>query len=557
MTFLPIVARELRVVARRPATYWSRMVVAAVMLVVASWVFVVWHRDTSAAQATAMFGTLAGGMVFVGAISGIAATADSLSSEKRDGTLGLLFLTPLRGYDVVLGKLCVGSLTVLYGMLGVTPILALPLLLGGVSSMEFVRMALLMVNTMLLSLSVGICISSISRDEKRARGAALLVMLAFAAGFPLVGAFLEGEYRFRGLAQWFLVFSPGYTFARAWDKAQTWSWVGYWTSMGTQHVLTWCFLLLACWLTPRTWQDRAVQKKWRWSNLLGSGASRGDDETMAFRRRLLDTNAFWWLTVRPLWRPLLVWAGIILPTALWLGFAMKYPDDMFDPAMFVVMALVWNGILKAWIASEATRQIAVDRKSGSIELLLSTALTTSDITDGLWRSLRRQFGGPLIVVLIAECVLLIVGTREIWGEEEKQLWVAVWLCGMGMLVADAVALYAVGLWQSAAAKGPAEAAGGTAFRVLALPWILYLMAGALLAVADVLGLRVEFPSPEWAVLVGGWLLIGLIVDLYFGLRAWRAVQSSFRETAATTPRSRGLGRFWGRLFGSAQPAAGR
>ena len=29
-------------------------------------------------------------------------TADSLSAEKREGTLGLLFLTDLRGYDVVL-----------------------------------------------------------------------------------------------------------------------------------------------------------------------------------------------------------------------------------------------------------------------------------------------------------------------------------------------------------------------------------------------------------------------------------------------------------------------
>jgi hypothetical protein len=136
--------------------------------------------------------------------------------------------------------------------------------------------------------------------------------------------------------------------------------------------------------------------------------------------------------------------------------------------------------------------------------------------------------------------------------EDHRLWVAVWLCGMTMLVADVVALYAVGLWQSAAAKGPTEAAGGTAFRILALPWILYLLAGALLAVADALHLMRSWslPNPEWVVFLGGWLLIGLAVDFFFGLRAWRAMQSKFREVAATAVRPRGWGQLLGRLVGS-------
>jgi hypothetical protein len=60
-------------------------------------------------------------------------TADALSEEKREGTLGLLFLTDLKGYDVVLGKLLATSLTSFYGVLAIVPPLSIPLLLGGVT----------------------------------------------------------------------------------------------------------------------------------------------------------------------------------------------------------------------------------------------------------------------------------------------------------------------------------------------------------------------------------------------------------------------------------------
>ena len=69
-------------------------------------------------------------------LSGVWFTADCLSEEKREGTLGLLFLTDLKGYDVVLGKLVATSLNGLYAVLAAVPILALPLLMGGVAPGE-------------------------------------------------------------------------------------------------------------------------------------------------------------------------------------------------------------------------------------------------------------------------------------------------------------------------------------------------------------------------------------------------------------------------------------
>ena len=105
--------------------------------------------------ALVLFGILTGGGVLYCLFCGVRLTADCLSEEKREGTLGLLFLTDLKGYDVVLGKLAATSLNSFYGVLAVVPMLALPLLLGGVTPGEFWRMALVALNTLFFSLARG------------------------------------------------------------------------------------------------------------------------------------------------------------------------------------------------------------------------------------------------------------------------------------------------------------------------------------------------------------------------------------------------------------------
>ena len=52
-----------------------------------------------------LFYTLSSFTFFYCAMSGIWVTSDCISEEKGEGTLGLLFLTDLKGYDVVFGKL--------------------------------------------------------------------------------------------------------------------------------------------------------------------------------------------------------------------------------------------------------------------------------------------------------------------------------------------------------------------------------------------------------------------------------------------------------------------
>src|SRR5206468_12050700 len=105
MRFLPIVARELRVAARRHGTYAIRLLAAAAALTVTLWLCLLpTLGQPPSALGKSLFTALSIMAFAYCLLIGPFLTADCISSEKRDGTLGLLFLTDLRGFDVVLGR---------------------------------------------------------------------------------------------------------------------------------------------------------------------------------------------------------------------------------------------------------------------------------------------------------------------------------------------------------------------------------------------------------------------------------------------------------------------
>src|ERR1700733_7275568 len=99
MTFPPIVERELGVAARQTATYRNRMLtpIAIAGLGVAK-VYITSALNGTAVVGFDVFHTLSTLTVAFCVIEGARKTADCISSEKREGTLGLLFLTDLKGY---------------------------------------------------------------------------------------------------------------------------------------------------------------------------------------------------------------------------------------------------------------------------------------------------------------------------------------------------------------------------------------------------------------------------------------------------------------------------
>jgi ABC-type transport system involved in cytochrome c biogenesis permease component len=121
MTVLPVIARELRVSARQPFTYYLRVLgVTALLLMSLLFGLQVGFEPTFGRE---LFGALH--RTLFGAIWVLVPmlTADCISRERREGTLGLLFLTPLKGTDIVVAKAVAQGLRAITLGLAVLPVL--------------------------------------------------------------------------------------------------------------------------------------------------------------------------------------------------------------------------------------------------------------------------------------------------------------------------------------------------------------------------------------------------------------------------------------------------
>src|SRR5882672_9361698 len=178
MSVLPIVRRELRVAARKRSTFWLRVASAITAVVLGSGCLLLggWQGIGTAQMGSSLFYLLTWTCLAAALSAGLFFTSDCLSEEKREGTLGFLFLTDLRGYDVVLGKLLATSLRGFYALLAVLPILAITQLMGGITGAQYWKSALALVNGLFISLAAGMLVSAVSRDSQKALGGTLLLL---------------------------------------------------------------------------------------------------------------------------------------------------------------------------------------------------------------------------------------------------------------------------------------------------------------------------------------------------------------------------------------------
>src|ERR1017187_2384803 len=461
MIFLPIVARELRVAARRRGTYRMRLTLAFGALLTGAVIFVATVGSSAQQTGQYIFQGLSWLCLLYCLLGGRRWTADCLSEEKREGTLGLLFLTDLKGYDVVLGKLTATSLAGFYGLLAVFPMLAIPLLLGGITSGEFWRIVLVLVDTFLFSLAVGVFGSALRRDHRRAMAANFMLLLLFIAAGPACAAAIGSFTPAHRFVPELLFSCPAFALYLSADSVYTLQSELFWCSVGIIHGLTWLLLLLASWIAPHSWRDQptgAGVRRWRafWQACsYGRAAPR-----QAFRRRLLDVNAFYWLAARARPKPVQVWIFLGLMAGWWLAGRVFAGAAWHDELVLITTAILLNTTLKLWVVIEAGQRLAEDQKSGALELLLSSPLRVRDILRGQLLALRRQFLWPLLVIIALEFCFM----RELHGRSLDPKVVPVWTDRMLLLVGDLVALSWVAMASALTAKNQNQEIGRASCR---------------------------------------------------------------------------------------------
>jgi hypothetical protein len=527
MTFLPIVERELLVASRRHSTYSTRLLVALVAIVIGIFFYIANLRTPKHLLAGYIFHGLSVLALLYCLVAGRRSTADCLSEEKREGTLGLLFLTKLTGYDVVLGKLAATSLNSFFCLLAIFPVLAVPLLMGGITNGEFWRMVLVLVNTFFFSLAVGIFSSALSNNARRAMGANFLWFLLLGFTLPACGLAIAYFTRSRLLIDQLFYCCPVFPFYVTFAGLYSSQSDHFWWSIAIVHAMTWLLIIIASRILPRIWQDRPAEKgkirlRDRWQTFVyGNPAKR-----KAHRKRLLDINPFLWLAARAWFKPIGPWLGLAIIASWWFGVRAILDSNWRDEMLCFTTALLLNALLKLWVAVEAGQRLADDQKLGALELLLSTPLTVRDILLGQFLALRRQFLGPLIFVFVVQLTLTfaLASAAPLYSSRTRAFGYASLL----LLAADLVALFWVAIASALTAKNPNQASINTILRILILPWVAWLTIVTITNVWLMLHGSNE-PSAEFYLYL--WFWLGLIADAAFGLPAWWLVRTRFRQLA--------------------------
>jgi len=452
MEFFPVAAREARVAARKIFSYDFRSLLAGVFVAVAF--RRIFAPVPGGPTGPPLLDTL-GLMAFLYAtIAGAFKTFDSLAREKREGTLGLLLLTDLKPFQILFGKLLSSSALTVFGLLAFLPILSLPLILGGVTFDQFVRLAFSLVTALFLSMSWGLYISAAARNYVAALTGAAILVAVFAFAPLRLATSLNASLTTFPLDLATCLFSPTLPFVLAFtvdpDLVQF-----FWPAVACNLILTAGWISTAVMILPSRCHDAPGKNKWLEiiSRRLHEFRFGNPQERARIRKRLLRTNPLFWLASRERIGSLGLIATCVI--ALLAGEFFKVPQlGLFLASIAILFRM----------AHVSAHSISEDQKNGALELLLSTSLPAEEIVYGLNRAMLRRFIAPVALVLIWPWFFIV--------PKADALFTTLLVCSSMLLLATWVTLSWVGPW-FALRKSP-TAATWTALSVVALPpWLIW------------------------------------------------------------------------------------
>lgn len=472
MNLLPLVDRELRARARHRATYWTRFgaVLAGAIICLPELL-------------TGEFGTTTGnagkyifnGLIVIGFLLSCCAsflTADVLSRERREGTLGLLLLTPVHTSDVLLGKFGSAGFTSICALAALLPLMMLPVLAGGVTGAEAFRKSLALLNVLFLALAAGLWSSAGSVEQSRAIGKTIRVMLALV----LVPLMLEGLFKLIAPSHNPILGSVS-TLIAAGDSAYKSSASSYWISLLLVHIAAWGLLIFAAKFLREAAQSddeiipqrfsgdehyKSLARKWppAWT-----GRQQQPIEFLARRQRAIKA---------PLWGAALI--GLFFN----FGALFVIPFGFLSTLRWLPINMV-TGALLAWAMS---RFMVDSRRSGAFELLTTTAVGARTIIAGQWDGLKQILRWPLVAMLFPYLLqILFVVSRggPMWQlDQTLQQWAFI-LFGMTNTFFGVVALCWTALWFGLKSRSQLGAIAWTVGIAKGVPFFIYLISRGLFA----------------------------------------------------------------------------
>ena len=418
MTFLPVAQRELLAASRRKSTFRMR-IATALFGAGLTFLMLLFVSVTGAGAQSGrwVFYTLVFGGHVYAVLAGVLLTADGISEERRDGTLGLLFLTDLSGIDVVAGKFVGLALSAFCGLAAVFPVLAISWFMGGISNGEFWRNCAGLLNELFFATTAGLAVSAGESRQARALGKTLIVVGVFVVGMPALDQVLQ---RTGAAAAWSFVtwMSPSQVLVTVRDTEYYRNPGGFVRALGVSHLTAWAFLAYAAFVLNRGWRSE-------------TGAGDHPSHRRFLDRRWLATDPLRALLACEVWPGRVAW-GVGMLALLAMGMA-HLPGT--SPVGFGQVLQALAVVIKGLMAWEVTSFIAEARRTGALELLLATPIRDAEIGSAVHAHLARRYLMPL---------LLVVACQFAAGVALGSLILPV-IDSIGTLL-QALALGSVGLW---------------------------------------------------------------------------------------------------------------
>ena len=447
-------SREARIAARKPRSYYIRLVLAAVFFAVA---FRRIYSPLPGAIGPPLLETL-GGMAYMYAIlAGAFRTYDTLSREKREGTIGLLLLTDLKAFQILFGKLLSASAMTVFGLLAFLPILSLPIIMGGVVFEQFVRLSVSLITALFVSMSWGLFVSAAVRSylASLTGAAACILLIGF---FPLAVSTQLNAQDAIGFPQGILIslFSPALPFTLA-NKLHPDFVQFFWPSIVFNILLACGWLYAAVAIFPSRCLERPARFKivdtlgsyfheWRFGNAR---------QRANIRQRLLESNPLYWLSHRDR----VTSAGLMAICIVLLMASQSF--NVPELGLFIASLTILFRMAHA-----SSHSISEDQKNGALELLLTTDLTVEEMLSGLNRAMLRRFLWPVALVLIWPWIFI--------APTASKVFILFLVCSSILLLATGLTLSWAGPW-FALRKHPAVAAWTSLAAVGLLPWLIWLV----------------------------------------------------------------------------------
>jgi ABC-type transport system involved in multi-copper enzyme maturation permease subunit len=429
MVCLPLIERELRAALRKQRPERGRLKVAA-LAVGGSLLGLYFSHigDRSAGQGTERIFYVAG-LYFV--LRAPMLTAGVLAEERRNQTLGLLFLSGLGAWEVFASKFLSSALIAFTNLLAIFPVLALPFLIGGVSYNLFVAIICALPVLMFFALAVSLLASVLTREDVAALVLAN-VMGALLCLLPPAIYFALSHFPALGKPSlWWLRVSPAYGPYLVWEGFGSGfhgvEQAEFWQNLALTAGWSALALVAAAFALKRVWREDGVEtgfwrKKWR------ELAHGGRESRRRLGRAWLDENPYVWLAGRDRQPAMLAWlvaGGIVLA---WLGCWALWPGQWLSPTNFYLTAALLNVAQDLLTRHAAAKEIGQARRDGAYELLLTTPLTPSDIAHGTLDAVRWRFRGMADFILALNVVMMLWGLAlRGWNTGALFVYFSFWL----------------------------------------------------------------------------------------------------------------------------------